>query len=99
MEIGAMPVPPAVDLTDEQLRFAELSARSGLEPALARRLNSSPADVRVEFGLSPAVPAPSGTALVIEDLSRPAINSLAIPTWCVSGPEEPEAAAAAAGRC
>ncbi|WP_265566854.1 hypothetical protein [Streptomyces hygroscopicus] len=95
--ISARPVPVAVDLTDEELRFAELAARSGLEPDLARRLDTSPATVLAEFGVSPVPSAPVGKIVVIEDLSRPATDSLAIPTWCIASPEEP--VAAAAGRC
>lgn len=97
--ITAMPVPVAVDLTDEELSFAELAARSGLEPELARRLDHSPADVLAEFGLSPVRPVRAGTAVVIEDLSRSVTDSLAIPTWCIASPEDPDAAAASAGRC
>ncbi|MER6352163.1 hypothetical protein ABT186_10005 [Streptomyces sp. NPDC001634] len=41
-----------MNVAAEVLRFAELAARTGLEPELARRLDADPEAVLREFGLS-----------------------------------------------
>jgi hypothetical protein len=94
---SAQPAPLAVHLIEEELRFAELTARTGLEPELAQRYKNSPALVLAEFGLSVTEPAPARTALVIENLSRSAAGAMAIPTWTTAGPspEEPNVPVAA----
>lgn len=43
-------------VTLEDLRFAELAARTGLEPELARRCGDDPLAVLAEFGLIAAEP-------------------------------------------
>lgn len=52
---------------ESTLRFAELSARTGLEPELALRLEADPKAVFAEFGLPASaaawVPEPSGAGL------------------------------------
>ncbi|GHE55542.1 hypothetical protein [Streptomyces capitiformicae] len=99
MDIAVVkPAPVTVHLTEEDLRFAELTARAGLEPELAQRYANSPALVLAEFGLPATEPASTGTAVVIEDLSRSAAGAMAIPTWTTVGPnpEEPNVPAAAA---
>ncbi|GHF22003.1 hypothetical protein [Streptomyces morookaense] len=84
----------------DALRFAELAARSGLEPELARRLENSPAAVLAEFGLSAGHPEPAaGTTLLIEDLSRSTAGALVVPTWTVVAPTPQEPTGATAGRC
>ncbi|MDX3457608.1 hypothetical protein PV396_37615 [Streptomyces sp. ME02-8801-2C] len=87
----------AVDLLEDDLRFAELTARAGLEPELGRRYENSPTLVLAEFGLSGAAQAPAGAGVVIEDLSRSAAGAMAIPTWTTAGPspEEPKVPAVA----
>ncbi|MFE1753232.1 hypothetical protein [Streptomyces anandii] len=40
-----------MNVAEEIMRFAELAARTGLEPDLARRFESDPAAVLREFGL------------------------------------------------
>ena len=93
----ARPTLVSVDTVEEDLRFAELTARSGLEPELAQRYETSPALVLAEFGLSVPAAAPAGATVVIEDLSRSAAGAMAIPTWTTAGPypEEPKVPAAA----
>src|ERR1041385_172576 len=76
----ARPTLVSVDTVEEDLRFAELTARSGLEPELAQRYETSPALVLAEFGLSVPAAAPAGATVVIEDLSRSAAGAMAIPT-------------------
>ncbi|WP_157875895.1 hypothetical protein [Peterkaempfera griseoplana] len=57
---------------DEARRFAELSARTGLEPELAQRYANDPVSVLAEFGLTAAEPlylgADDDSLLLIEDL-------------------------------
>lgn len=52
-----------MNVAEEIMRFAELAARTGLEPDLARRFESDPAAVLREFGL-PAGEAGAPAVLV-----------------------------------
>jgi hypothetical protein len=60
--------------TLESRRFAELAARTGLEPDLAQRYATDPVAVLAEFGLSAAEPlyfddfVTAETAILIENL-------------------------------
>ncbi|WP_354643030.1 hypothetical protein [Kitasatospora camelliae] len=71
-----MPVIACTTLDDR--RFAELAARTGLEPELAQRYASDPVAVLAEFGLSAAEPLyldeilTDAELILIEDLDRPA---------------------------
>ncbi|MEW2248538.1 MULTISPECIES: hypothetical protein [unclassified Streptomyces] len=71
-----------MNVAEEVLRFAELAARTGLEPALAGRFEADPEAVLREFGLSageaqhvtggtPALLSLSGASADISDA-----------TWC-----------------
>jgi putative thiazole/oxazole-modified microcin (TOMM)-like peptide len=62
---------------EKDLRFAELVARTWLEPALIESYTLDPRAVLAAFGLelpagtnAPALPMSSGAGLVIEDLDR-----------------------------
>ncbi|KAF4407925.1 hypothetical protein [Streptomyces lycii] len=74
----------------EDLRFAELAARAGLEPDLARRCADDPAGLLEEFGLSPAEPLRTGRSVLVEHLDRHDGLTMAAPTLgctVVPGPE------------
>ncbi|MFF9406835.1 hypothetical protein ACF1B0_15130 [Streptomyces anandii] len=73
-----------MNVAEEIMRFAELAARTGLEPELARRFESDPAAVLREFGL------PAGGA------GAPAVLVAAAGTG--SGPGTGTAAAAGGDR-
>ncbi|WP_377270047.1 hypothetical protein [Peterkaempfera sp. SMS 1(5)a] len=78
---------------DEARRFAELSARTGLEPELAQRYANDPVAVLAEFGLTAAEPLYLGgdvdddSLLLIEDLD-PANDLLleARSSFCITSP-------------
>jgi hypothetical protein len=67
-------------------RFAELAARTGLEPELAQRYASDPVAVLAEFGLSAAEPLYLGGFLgeesgtLIDDLD--AAPAAVVAHWC-----------------
>ncbi|MFI2643384.1 hypothetical protein [Streptomyces sp. NPDC018610] len=66
-------------------RIALLTARTALEPELAKRYSEDPCSLLAEFGLPAAEPVyatwPTAGRLVIEDLDR---ASMVASTWCVS---------------
>jgi hypothetical protein len=73
----------------EARRFAELAARTGLEPDLAQRYANDPVAVLAEFGLSAAEPVYAGefltttSAVLIEELDSPGTEVLgALLTFC-----------------
>lgn len=78
----------ADDATEQALRFAELAARSGLDPHLADRLATHPTDVLGEFGVSVEAGQHltlDQPTLVIEDLwaggPRGVVRSTTIPSY------------------
>ncbi|MFD9125580.1 TIGR04351 family putative TOMM peptide [Kitasatospora sp. NPDC059571] len=82
---------PAARVSIEQdWRFAELVARTWLEPGLAESYTQDPRGVLADFGIElaagepvPALPAVAGMKLVIEDLDTAArsMNTTASFSW------------------
>jgi hypothetical protein len=60
----------AVYTVQDDFGFAELAARAGLEPELARRCTDDPVALLAEFGLSAAEPLYTGQLVVVEELDR-----------------------------
>lgn len=59
-----------MNVAQELFRFAELAARTALEPKLGQRFDADPAGVLLEFGLeAQGVDWTSGATLSIDDLS------------------------------
>ncbi|MFJ7270855.1 hypothetical protein ACIQV3_30130 [Streptomyces sp. NPDC099050] len=59
-----------MNVAQELFRFAELAARTALEPKLGRRFDADPAGVLLEFGLEArGLDWTSGATLSIDDLS------------------------------
>ncbi|MGW1774647.1 hypothetical protein [Streptomyces sp. NPDC002104] len=59
-----------MNVAQELFRFAELAARTALEPKLGQRFDADPAGVLLEFGLqAQGVDWTSGATLAIDDLS------------------------------
>ncbi|KNE82228.1 MULTISPECIES: hypothetical protein [Streptomyces] len=90
----------AVYTLQDDLRFAELAARTGLEPELARRCADDPAALLEEFGLSAAEPLYTGQSVVVEELDRADGLALVPPTLgctVVPGPEPTPLPAAGPG--
>ncbi|MEV0092381.1 hypothetical protein [Streptomyces sp. NPDC050738] len=86
-----------MNVTEEVLRFAELAARTGLEPELAQRYESDPAAVLAEFGISGNMPRTTQGTTVIEDLSAPEGHARDTIRWCFGGiPFQPDPAGAPA---
>jgi hypothetical protein len=71
-----------MNVTEEVFRFAELAARTGLEPELARRFESDPGSVLREFGLpaDEAVRA-AGGGIVVESLTAVGVEP-GQAEWC-----------------
>ena len=68
---------------EEVLRFAELAARTGLEPQLAGRFEADPAAVLREFGLSEGEARyVTGGSLSVESLSGAGVT-VSSASWCV----------------
>ncbi|MFJ9694870.1 hypothetical protein [Kitasatospora sp. NPDC101183] len=73
----------------ESRRFAELAARTGLEPDLERRYAEDPVSVLAEFGLSAAEPLYVGDCLtgesviMIEELDPRGDHSLVLRDICI----------------
>lgn len=79
-----------MNVAEEIFRFAELAARTCLEPDLARRFDADPQSVLREFGLS-AAEAQRATAEVraVESLSGAGADPAGA-RWCVCwAPELP----------
>ncbi|MZD07811.1 hypothetical protein GTW43_22400 [Streptomyces sp. SID5785] len=79
-----------MNVTEEIMRFAELAARTGLEPELAGRLDTDRTAVLREFGLpsDEAALVPAGGDRVLESLSNAGADARA--TWCTCwSPELP----------
>lgn len=90
----------AVYSMQDDLRFAELAARTGLEPELARRCTDDPAALLEEFGLSAAEPLYTGQSVVVEELDRADGLALVAPTLgctVVPGPQPSPLPLAGAG--
>ncbi|MDX6313961.1 MAG: hypothetical protein QOF84_4362 [Streptomyces sp.] len=75
--IAIAPISTTAHTAEEELRFAELVARAGLEPELDVRFTADPVAVLSEFGLAAAEPvyfaalySDAPASLVIEDLDE-----------------------------
>lgn len=89
----------AIRSAEENRRFAELAARTGLEPELAARYDSDPVAVLAEFGLPAAEPLYTEGWVVIEDLTRSGAQGVAAPTVFSYAPDSrPGVSAPGAGR-
>lgn len=80
----------AVYTLQDDLRFAELAARAGLEPELARRCTDDPVALLEEFGLSAAEPLYAEGSVLLEELDRADGSTMVAPTLgctVVPGPQ------------
>ncbi|MFJ1974868.1 hypothetical protein ACIO93_40280 [Streptomyces sp. NPDC087903] len=79
-----------MNVAEEVIRFAELAARTGLEPELARRLEADREAVLREFGLTAAeAEGAAGEGRVVESLTAVAAEA-STARWCTCwSPELP----------
>lgn len=79
-----------MNVAEEVIRFAELAARTGLEPELARRFETERESVLREFGLSAGeARRATGEGLVVESLSGAGAEAAGA-RWCTCwSPELP----------
>ncbi|EMF30196.1 hypothetical protein ACPCIX_16240 [Streptomyces pseudogriseolus] len=78
-----------MNVAEEVVRFAELAARTGLEPDLARRLETEREAVLAEFGLPAGVAGGAGEEPVVESLSGAGVEPAGA-RWCTCwSPELP----------
>lgn len=77
----------AVRTLEETRRFAELAARTGLEPELAHRYATDPVAVLAEFGVSTTEPLYLVDSAMIEDLDGPDVSAVAAPTLFSYAPD------------
>ncbi|WP_407841966.1 hypothetical protein ACE1OC_42190 (plasmid) [Streptomyces sp. DSM 116496] len=72
-----------MNVAQELFRFAELAARTALEPKLGQRFDADPAGVLLEFGLeAQGVDWTSGATLSIDDLSAAVTGPMSICLRC-----------------
>ncbi|MFD9306531.1 hypothetical protein ACFWCB_28380 [Streptomyces sp. NPDC060048] len=74
-----------MNVAQDLFRFAELAARTGLEPKLGQRFDRDPSGVLLEFGLEAhAVDWAGGATLSIDDLSADVDGAVDFCTRCTT---------------
>ncbi|MBT2447918.1 hypothetical protein J7F03_12685 [Streptomyces sp. ISL-43] len=72
-----------MNVAQDLFRFAELAARTGLEPKLGQRFDRDPSGVLLEFGLEAhAVDWAAGATVSIDDLSAAVDGAMSLCTRC-----------------